>query len=175
MIFTLNALATEEIEQHLAKKRPDWNVRQRQLAAGLSNGAVGRALSLNLDEYVAARKDALVLLRSAANTAAHSDLFRTTETYRGAAEGKEKPDQLLSAIHSLLHDLLSLNSGAQELVRNTDIMAELKVLAGTVDFNWIAQAAQQLGQIQSGMRRNVLRPLSLDAFAMALEKDAGKL
>ena len=34
----------------------------------------------------------------------------------------------------------------------------------------IAQAAQQLGQIQSGMRRNVLRPLSLDAFALALEK-----
>ena len=73
-------------------------------------------------------------------------------------------------MHSLLRDLLSLTSGAPELVRNTDIAAELKTLAGTMDFNWIAQAAQQLGQVQGGMRRNVLRPLSLDAFALALEK-----
>jgi DNA polymerase III subunit delta' len=46
----------------------------------------------------------------------------------------------------------------------------LKSLAAAVDFNWIAQATQQLGYVQSGMRRNVLRPLSLDAFAIALER-----
>ena len=170
MIFTLAMLATEDIEQYLVSKRPEWNPRQRQLAARLSGGAVGRALSLNLEEYVAARKDALALLRSASNTADHSDLFRTTETYRSGGEGKEKTDQLLAALHSLLRDLLSLNSGAPELVRNTDIAAELRTLAKAIDFDWIAQAAQQLGQVQSGMRRNVLRPLSLDAFALALEK-----
>ncbi len=65
---------------------------------------------------------------------------------------------------------MALTSGAPELVRNTDITAELKSLAAAVDFNWIAQATQQLGQVQSGMRRNVLRPLSLDAFALALER-----
>src|SRR5215831_4623114 len=170
MILTLSALPVEEIEHFLAKKRPDWNARQRQLAARLSGGAVGRALSLDLEQYVAARKDALALLRSAANTRDHSDLFRTTETYRSGAEGKEKTDRLLAAAHSLLRDLLSLTSGAPELVRNSDIAAELKTLAGTIDFNWISQAAQQLGQVQSGMRRNVLRPLALDAFALALEK-----
>ena len=170
MIFTLSALPVEEIEHFLARKRPDWNARQRQLAARLSGGAVGRALSLDLEQYVAARKDALALLRSAANARDHSDLFRTTETYRSGAEGKEKTDQLLASVYSLLRDLLSLTSGTPELVRNSDIAAELKTLAGTIDFNWISQAAQQLGQVQSGMRRNVLRPLSLDAFALALEK-----
>ena len=64
---------------------------------------------------------------------------------------------------------MALTAAAPELVRNTDIAGELKTLAGNVDFNWLAQAAQQLGQVQSGMRRNVLRPLSLDAFALALE------
>jgi DNA polymerase III subunit delta' len=64
---------------------------------------------------------------------------------------------------------MALISGAPELVRNTDIMAELRTLSGAVDFNWIARATQQLGQVQSGMRRNVLRPLSLDAFSLALE------
>ena len=86
------------------------------------------------------------------------------------AEGKEKTDQLLAAVYSLLKDLLALNSGAAELVRNTDIAAELKSLASKVDFQWLTQATQQLGQVQTGMRYNVLRSLSLDAFALSLER-----
>src|SRR5215831_772834 len=71
-IVQLAALPVKEIEKLLAERRPDWNARQRQLAARLSGGAVGRALSLDLEQYVAARKDALALLRSAANTRDHS-------------------------------------------------------------------------------------------------------
>src|SRR5579859_552693 len=168
--FSLSALPAAEIEEYLAKARPEWNARQRQLVARLSDGAVGRARSLDLEEYVAARKDALALLGTAVRAVEHSDLFRTTETYRGGGEGKEKTDNLLRAVYGLLKDLMALNSGAPELVRNTDILAELKSLAAAVDFGWIARATQQLGQVQSGMRRNVLRPLSLDAFAIALEK-----
>jgi len=168
--FALGALPAAEIEEYLAKNRPEWNLRQRQLAARLSGGAVGRALALNLEEYMAARKDALALLAAAARSAEHSDLFRTTETYRAGAEGKDKTDQLISAVYGLLKDMMALNSGAPELARNTDILAELKSLAAAVDFQWIARATQQLGAVQSGMRRNVLRPLSLDAFALSLER-----
>jgi len=168
--FTLSALPAAEIEDYLSKERPDWNACQRQLVARLSDGAVGRARSLNIEEYVAARKDGLALLGAAVRSSDHSDLFRTTETYRGGGEGKEKTDQLLRAVYGLLKDLMALISGAPELVRNTDIMAELRSLASAVDFNWIARATGQLGQVQSGMRRNFLRPLSLDAFSFALEK-----
>jgi DNA polymerase-3 subunit delta' len=168
--FTLSALPPSEIEGYLEKSRPEWNARQRQLVARLSGGAVGRARNLNLEDYVAARKDALTLLSTAVRSAEHSDLFRTTETYRAGGEGKEKTDRLMGAVYGLLKDLMALVSGTPELVRNTDIAAELKSLAASVDFSWIAQAAQQLGYVQSGMRRNVLRPLSLDAFAIALEQ-----
>jgi len=168
--LTLSPLPAPEIERYLAKSRPEWNERQRQLVARLSGGAVGRARTLNLEEYMTARKDALLLLSTAVRSAEHSDLFHTTETYRAGGEGKEKTDRLLAAVYGLLKDLMALISGAPELVRNTDITAELKSLAAAVDFNWIAQATQQLGHVQSGMRRNVLRPLSLDAFALALER-----
>ena len=39
-----------------------------------------------------------------------------------------------------------------------------------MDFEWIAAAAQRLDEVRSGMRRNLLRSLSLDAFATSLEK-----
>jgi DNA polymerase-3 subunit delta' len=170
VIFSLSALPNSEIERYLEKSRPEWNARQRQLVAGLSGGAVGRARMLNLEEYMSARKDALTLLVTAIRSGEHSDLFRTTETYRAGGEGKEKTDRLLGAVYGLLKDLLALVSNAPDLVRNTDITAELKSLAAAVDFDWITKANYQLGQVQSGMRRNVLRPLSLDAFALALER-----
>ena len=170
VIIPLAALPVKDIEKILAERRPQWGQRQRELVARLSGGAVGRALAFDLERYVAARKDALALLRTAAGSSDHSELFRATETYRSGSEGKEKTDQLVSAIYSLLKDLLAMASGASDLVRNADISAELKALAVSVDFEWIAQATRQLGQVESGMRRNVLRPLSLDAFALGLEK-----
>src|SRR5215467_841816 len=130
--FTLAALPVEEIEHFLAQARPEWNPRQRELAARLSAGAIGRARTLDMEEYVAARKDALALLVTAVRSADHSDLFRTTETYRAGGEGKEKTDHLLAAVYGLLKDLMALVSGTPELVRNTDISAELKALAATV-------------------------------------------
>jgi DNA polymerase-3 subunit delta' len=170
IVFRFSPLSMQEIEQDLAKHRPEWNVRQRELVARLSGGAVGMARSLDLAEYMESRKDALALLSAATQTSDHSILFRTTENYRAGAEGKDKTDQLLRAIYGLLKDLMALTSGAPDLVRNTDIAAELKALARVSDFSWISQATQQLGQVQSGMRRNVLRPLSLDAFALSLER-----
>ena len=170
VIFALGALSPQKIEAHLAKHRPEWNDRQRQLVGQLSGGGVGRASSFNLQEYMESRKDALTLLGGAAQSGDHSALFRTTEVYRAGAEGKEKTDQTIAAVYSVLRDLLALISGTPDLVRNTDMASELKSLAAQLDFQWITQATQQLGQLQSGMRRNALRSLSLDAFALSLER-----
>ena len=166
----LAALATEDIERDLARQHPDWQAKQRALVARLSGGAVGRARSFDLPAYVAARKDALALLDTAIHGDDHTALFRTTETYRAGAEGKEKTDQLLRAGYSVLEDLVFLKSSTPELVRNTDIAGELGRLAAAVDFPWIALATQRLGEVEGGMRRNLLRSLSLDAFATSLER-----
>ena len=64
----------------------------------------------------------------------------------------------------------SIEAGAPELVRNTDIASELKRLAEAADFQWITDASDRLAEVERGMRRNLLRSLSLDAFAAALEK-----
>src|SRR5258705_7853796 len=41
MTFTLGALATDDIEQDLAKQRPEWTAQQRSLVARLAEGAIG--------------------------------------------------------------------------------------------------------------------------------------
>ena len=93
-----------------------------------------------------------------------------TDTYRSGAEGKAKTERLIRTLYALLEDLLFLKSGTPELMRNHDIQAELTKMAGQVDFVWITTASQRLGEVESGMRRNLLRSLSLDAFATSLEQ-----
>jgi DNA polymerase III subunit delta' len=172
MTFTLGALAPAEIEKQLAKLRPDWDARQRALVARLSEGAMGRALTWDLQAYVAARAQALVLLKSALGKADHSELFKATESFRPGAEGRKKMDELLRTLYLLLEDLMFLQSGTGKLVRNTDIVGELKKMAEAADFGWVQRAAAGLGEVERGLRRNLLRSLSLDAFVAALEPTA---
>lgn len=129
MVFQLGALPAEEIEAYLAKHRPEWKAAERALVARLCEGAVGRARSFDLAEYVAARGHALAILKSALAGGEHSELFKVTETYRPGAEGREKTETLIRTLYSLLRDLASIEAGAPDLVRNTDIAAELKRLA----------------------------------------------
>lgn len=166
----LAPLSPAELEQYLAKEKPEWNASTRSLVARLCGGACGKAVSFDLERYTAARKDALTLLGIVANSDDHSPLFHATETYRAGAEGKDKTEQLLRASYSVLEDLLFLKEGTPKLIRNTDILPELNRLASNVDFAWIASASQRLHEVETGMRRNVLRSLSLDSFAATLER-----
>ena len=102
----------------------------------------------------------------------HSAIFRLTETYRAGAEGRAKTESLLRTLYAVLQDLMFLNAGAPELVHNTDIQRELQKLATNTDFEWITFAADRLAEVEQGMRRNLMRSLSLDAFAAALEKSS---
>lgn len=182
-IVRLGALPVEEIEMLLADRRPEVPPQQRSLIARLSQGAAGRALSFDLEAYTAARADAIIFLRNAAAAAQessgsrstepdHTTLFKMTETYRAGAEGQQKTVALLRAFALLLEDMLLIEAGTPELVRNTDMRAELTRFAQALPFQWIERATHALDQVHSGMRRNLLRSLSLDAFAGQLASTA---
>ena len=167
--FALCPLSTEEIERDLARVHPDWKPAQRTLVAKLSGGAVGKARSFDLPAYTEARQDALLVLRTAVAPDDHSALFRVTETYRAGADGREKTERLLRTLYALLEDLLMIKCGTPELLRNTDVKGELEKMSREISFAWIALAAQRVGEVESGMRRNLLRNISLDAMVASLE------
>jgi DNA polymerase-3 subunit delta' len=170
MVFPLGALPVEDVERYLAEQRPEWKQQQRALVARLSEGALGRARGFDVDAYVAARAAALAILNSALAGGEHTQLFKITESYRAGAEGREKTEQLLRTLYSLLRDLMFLGSGSPELVRNTDVQGQLVKLAESADFDWIAAASDRLAEVERGMRRNLLRSLSLDSLSLGLEK-----
>jgi DNA polymerase III subunit delta' len=170
MHLRLAPVPADEVQQYLAQVRPEWKPRERALVARVCGGGLGRARTFDLAAYLAARQDALTLLGPAMSTEDHSALFRVTDTYRSGAEGKAKTEQLIRTLYSLLEDLLFLKSGTPEFVRNHDIQPELARMAAEAAFAWIVSATQRLGEVESGMRRNLLRSLALDTFATSLER-----
>jgi DNA polymerase-3 subunit delta' len=59
-------------------------------------------------------------------------------------------------------------AGTPGLARNVDLSSELQRLAEGVTVDWIDGAARALSQVEQGMRRNLLRSLSLDSMALSL-------
>jgi DNA polymerase III subunit delta' len=172
VIHRLGAIPAPDLESLLAHRRPELKPPDRALAARLAEGAVGRALTIDLAAYLISRQDALILLNSALREPDYSQLFHATETYRAGADGQEKTLNLLRALGSLLEDLLLIVAGTPHFIRNLDIEAELTRLAlhAALTVEWIDSAAYALVQVEQGMRRNLLRSLSLDAMTFALDR-----
>jgi DNA polymerase-3 subunit delta' len=170
IVYRLGALPAVELEQLLAERRPELKPQERGLVSRLAEGAVGRALMFNLETYLASRQDALIVLRTALQEPDYSQLFRATETYRAGADGQEKTIGLLRALGSLIEDLLLVVAGTPALARNVDVAPELQRLAQGLTVDWIDGASRALAQVEQGMRRNLLRSLSLDAMAVSLSE-----
>ena len=169
VMHRLGALPAAELESLLEQRRPELKAQERTLASRLAEGAVGRALTINFGVYMASRQDALLILKTALREPDYSQLFRATETYRAGADGQEKTVNLLRALGSLVEDLLLVVAGTPSLVRNVDLGAELERLSEGLTIDWIDGAARAMVQVESGMRRNLLRSLSLDAMAVGME------
>lgn len=170
VVHRLGAIPAAELETLLAQRRSELKPKERALAARLAEGAVGRSLTLDLATYVTSRRDALVILHTALREPDYTALFHATETYRAGADGQEKTISLLRALGSLVEDLLLMVAGTPNLIRNLDIEAELQKLAQGVTVEWIDGAARALVQVEQGMRRNLLRSLSLDSMAVSLDR-----
>ena len=170
VIHRLGALPVADLEALLAARRPQLKPADRALAARLAEGAVGRALTIDLSVYLTSRQDALILLRTALREPDYSQLFHATESYRAGADGQEKTINLLRALGSLLEDLLLIVAGTPRLIRNIDLAQELDRTAQGLTIDWIEDAARALVQVEQGMRRNLLRSLSLDAMVARMER-----
>jgi DNA polymerase-3 subunit delta' len=187
VVYRLGAIPALDLEALLALRRPELKPPDRALAARLAEGAVGRALTIDLGVYLASRQDALVLLRTALREPGipadrsssagwepdYSQLFHATESYRAGADGQEKTINLLRALGSLIEDLLLVLAGTPQLIRNLDLAAELDrmVRDSALTVDWIDSAARALAQVEQGMRRNLLRSLSLDAMAVSISRN----
>ncbi len=173
--FTLGPLPAPELETLLAERRPEWKQPERALAARVSEGAPGAALGFDAQAYKESRATALLLLRGGLRGSDWSEIFRATEAFRAGAEGQQKTEAVLASLRGLLRDLLVLQAGQGAMARNVDLHRELTAMAEGVSHAWIESAARGVDEVERGMRRNLLRSLSLDAMTAGFGKSAARM
>ena len=84
-----------------------------------------------------------------------------------AARRTEKLESYLEVLYGLLEDVLRMAHGVPAL-RNADAQRELEPLAARVSFEWLRKAALRVDELVDLGRRNIQKPIALDAFAVAL-------
>lgn len=140
---------------------------ERRLA--LAEGSPGRAASLDLEAYDQRRQAMLALLRAGAGLDPFGAWLPHSESI--AARRAEKLESYLEVLYWLLEDLLRMVEGAPP-ARNRDAAAQLAELAGRISFEWVQRAVARVDELVELARRNIQKPLALDALAVALTSAA---
>jgi DNA polymerase-3 subunit delta' len=144
--------------------RPEISDRERPRLRGWAQGSPGRALSLNVDEYVQRRDGMLALLKTSLGQGSFAELIAFTEARRA----QEKLELQAESLTTLLEDLLHLRFGSQEPLVNDDIRPELDKIARAIPFGWFEKACTRLIELEEWRRRNIQKQLALEALALEL-------
>ena len=164
--FHFAPVPAERIEDFLAE-RTRAKPAERELAAQLSCGSPGAALSIDLEESSRLRRSMLRLLEQAVAGQKYAEIFAATAQL--AKRERESFENILALFYSLLTDLLeSSQSPASSMLRNPDLRKEIEALGKKIDWNWLVRAARGLDTIEDRLRRNIGRQLSLDALLASL-------
>jgi len=164
--FHFAPVPAEQIEA-LLKERRQMKHADRKLAALLSDGSPGAALSIDLSESARLRTLVLRLLERAIAGEDYGEIFAATAQL--AKREKESFENVLSLFYSLLTDLLEFSQRPQcSLPRNSDLQRELESLGKRVSLEWVLRATQNLDRLESRLRRNVGRQLGLDGLVVSL-------
>jgi len=165
--FHFAPVRTEQVEAFLAEQRTGRKANERRLAAQLSGGSPGAALSLNLEELTRLRKSVLRLLEHAIDGQSWADIFQATAQL--AKQEQESFENILELIYSLVTDLLESSQGPRSVLpRNPDLRRGIETLGQRIDEEWIRRATRGLDQLESRLRRNIGRQLGLDALMASL-------
>jgi DNA polymerase III subunit delta' len=164
--FHFAPVPAAEVEAFLAD-RSDAKPAELTLAAQLSAGSPGAALSLDLEDSSRLRRSVLNLLEKAAAGEKYGEIFAATAQL--SKQEHESFENILALLYSLLTDLLESSEGSKSsLPRNPDLRREVEALGKKINWEWVLRATRGLDTLEGRMRRNIGRQLGLDALVTSL-------
>lgn len=139
-----------------------------KLAARLSAGSVGRALSLNLEKYREGREKMLRLLENLILRLDRASILAVAESLNDAAN-KDHFEENLTILASIIHDIwtIRLGSGASDAV-NSDVGERLERLASRSDSRTLSDWMDEIEVLRDGLAVNLNRKIASDALFMQM-------
>jgi DNA polymerase-3 subunit delta' len=166
-ILRFAPVACDEIEEFLINDRA-FTHDEARLAARLSRGSVGRALSINVEQFRGRRYKMLAVLENVIETGDRAALLRTAETMHDQ-KNNSVFDQNMDILQSLIHDVWTFCVGGEpERIVNTDLADRLSQLASeSASFDlrsWIGE----IDIIRENLAVNINRRIAADALFVTM-------
>jgi DNA polymerase III subunit delta' len=158
-------LAEEKLAAHLKMHHPR-PAPELRLLVRLAQGSIGRALSIDLSEYLEQRKEGLELIDLMLRRRQRVRLLKAAE-YFGR---KERPEfeSRLAILRLLLRDILCVRLASQQEVINDDTLTRLAELADSTTPALLTTIIERLSALERDMVRNINRQAALEALFLEL-------
>ncbi|MFZ1701574.1 MAG: DNA polymerase III subunit delta' [Pyrinomonadaceae bacterium] len=154
---------TETVEKYLIEERA-FSHDEARLAASLSRGSIGRAVSINVEQFRAQRDRMLSVIVSAIETGDRAAMFRVAEEMNDA-KNKDKFEENLSILESLIHDVWSLRiTGDASRLVNTDLAERLTRLASEVRHSDLPGWLDEIATVRDNLTVNINRKIAADSL-----------
>ena len=160
-------IETGKIEKFLIEDRA-FSHHEARLAARLSRGSIGRAVSINVEQFRVRREKMLGVITNAIETSDRAALLRTAEEMNDA-KNKDLFEENLDILQSLIHDVwtLKVSSDAARVV-NRDLADKLTRLAedsGSADMPaWLGA----IDTMRENFTVNINKKIAADALFVGM-------
>jgi DNA polymerase-3 subunit delta' len=160
-------VAAGEIERFLIDDRA-FTHDEATLAARLSRGSIGRAVSINVEKFRISRDRMLGVVTNVIETGDRAALLRISEEMNDA-KNKDNFEDNLDTLQSLIHDVWTLRvDGDETRLVNSDLVDNLRRLAetaGSADMpSWLAA----IDTMRENFAVNINRKIAADALFISM-------
>lgn len=160
-------IEAEAIERFLIDDRA-FSHDEARLAARLSRGSIGRALSVDVESFREQRTKMLAVVRDALITRESAGMLRISEELNDA-KNKERFEENLDILESVIHDIWSVRVGGDPReIENSDIALGVSELAENAESDRLASWLAEIETIRRNLAVNINRRVATDALFTAM-------
>lgn len=157
----------KEIEELLVERR-SFKPADAKLAARISNGSVGVAMTLDIDTYRTRRTFQLSVIEKAFVNPDRAALLRSAEQLNDA-KNKDLFEENLAILESLIRDIWTLNNGVNaDGINNFDVSDKLQSIGSQLDRRRLERALIEIELLRQSCQVNINRKSATDALFMKI-------
>ncbi len=166
-ILRFAPVGTDEIEKYLIADRA-FTHDEAKLAARLSRGSIGRAVSINIEKFRQRRDHMLAVVTNALETRDRAALLRISEEMNDA-KNKDNFEDSIDVLASLLHDVWTLRvSGDEGRIVNSDLTGRLSDLSRHSASSNIPSWLADIDTMRENFAVNINRKIAADSLFVAM-------
>ncbi len=162
-MIRFSPVAANEIEALLRQKH-NFSTDDASLAARVSGGSIGRAVSTDLEKFRSARDRLLNIVANAARGRGRAEMLQIAEQLNDA-KNKDDFEENLSILETLIHDAWLVASGGNlEEMANSEIRNKIAGFAHDLPQSRAAAWLAEIETMRQNFAVNINRKIATDAL-----------